>query len=231
MPARTENRLIQGLPRTLGRRLLNGCESICLVEGNSLFGADEPFQYVYFPILAFVSMGTTLGDHAPLEMGLVGNEGMLGATLALGVNTGPVHAVVRGSGAALRMPREQFQDELRLSPVLNRAVGLYLSVIMSQLIQSAACMHFHEVGPRLARWLLMIHDRAHTDQFAITHELLANMLGARRSGVTIAAGQLQDRKLISYRRGRISVVNRKGLEASACECYEATIGYYDRLLA
>jgi CRP-like cAMP-binding protein len=231
MLARPENRLIQGLPRTLGRRLLNGCELIALDEGSSLCGTDEPFQYVYFPVSAFVSMVTTLGDHAPLEMGLVGNEGMLGATLALGINTAPMHAVVRGGGTALRMSRREFQNELRLSPVLNRLVGLYLYVIMSQLIQSAACMHFHEVGPRLARWLLMIHDRAHADQFEMTHELLANMLGARRSGVTIAAGQLQNQNLISYSRGRISMVNRKGLEGSACECYEATVGYYDRLLA
>ena len=223
------NGLIDGLPRKPRRGLLDRCERIDLTLGTTLCGADEPLQYVYFPLVGFISLVINLGERPPLELGLIGNEGMLGATLALGVNGAPSRAIVQGAGTALRMSAEQLRRELRDCPALRRILRRYLYVQIAQLSRSAACMHFHEVAPRLARWLLMTHDRAHIDQFHLTHELLADMLGVRRSGVTIAAGALKDRKLISYTRGVIKVLNRKGLEAASCECYGATVGDYSRL--
>jgi CRP-like cAMP-binding protein len=225
------NALIDGLPHKLRRGFLDRCERIDLTMGTALCCADEAFQYGYFPLSGFISLVINLGHRPPLELGLIGNEGMLGATLALGVNGAPSLAIVQGAGTALRMPAEQLRRELRDCPALRRIVRRYLYVQMAQLSRSAACMHFHEVAPRLARWLLMTHDRAHIDHFHLTHELLADMLGVRRSGVTIAAGALKNRKLISYARGQIKVLNRKGLEAASCECYGATLGDYSRVFA
>ncbi len=146
---------------------------------------------------------------------------MLGATLALGIGQAPMRAVVQGSGSALRISSQLFKQELLSSPALLRALKRYLYVVMTQLSQSAACTHFHEIEPRLARWLLMTHDRAHADHFHLTHEYLADMLGVRRSGVSIAAAAMQARGLISYSRGEIHILDRAGLELAACECYAA----------
>ncbi len=220
------SRLIESLPRQIRRRLLARCHPIDLTMGTELCSADEPLSYAYFPLLGCISLVTSLGNRPPLDLALIGNEGMLGATIALGINNAPMRAVVQGSGNALRIPVDQLRGALRDSPALRVALNRYLYVLLAQLAQSAACMHFHQVAARLARWLLMTHDRAHVDHFQLTHELLADMLGVRRSGITIAAGALQERKLISYTRGEITVLNRPGLEAASCECYGATIDDY-----
>ena len=167
-----------------------------------------------------------MGRYRPLEMGLIGNEGMLGATLALGVETAPMRAVVQGSGTAWRITSKRFQRELLTDPGLGLTIHRYLYVLLTQFAQSAACTHFHEIEPRLARWLLMTHDRAHADHFYLTHEVLATMLGVRRSGITIAAGALQQRGLIHYVRGDIRILDRSGLEAAACGCYVSLIADY-----
>jgi CRP-like cAMP-binding protein len=223
------NRLIEGLPKLVREQLLQMCEPVDLVFGSTLCEPDKPFQHVYFPITGFISLVTTLRDHQPLEIGLIGNEGMLGATVALGVNSAPMLAVVQGSGTALRLTAEQLRQELRENLILTRTFNRYLYVLMAQLSQTAACAHFHEIEPRLARWLLMIHDCAHSDNLFLTQEFLANMLGVRRSGITVAAGALQDRKLISYTRGKIMILDRKGLEASSCECYDALTKDYAQI--
>jgi CRP-like cAMP-binding protein len=222
-PVRVVNRLIEGLPRKERDRLLQRCEPVDLVFGAILCEPGQPFRHVYFPLSGFISLVATLGGHQPLELALIGNEGMLGVTLALGVNAAPMRAVVQGAGTALRMSAAQLRRELRGSPALRRMLNHYLYAMLAQLAQSAACTHFHEIEPRLARCLLMSHDRAHADHFHLTHKFLADMLGVRRSGVTIAAGALQQRKLIRYTRGEISILDRKGLEAASCECYEAVI--------
>lgn len=224
------NRLIGSLPRQERNRIVERCQPVDLVFGAVLCEPDQPFEHVYFPLSGFISLVVTLGRHQPLELGLIGNEGVLGATLALGVRDAPMSAVVQGAGTALRMTSAQLRRELRDSPGLLLTLNRYLYVSMAQLSQSAACTAFHEVEPRLARWLLMTHDRSHADQFHLTHEFLADMLGVRRSGITIAAGVLQRRKLIRYTRGEIRIIDRKGLEAASCECYGALIEDYAQLL-
>jgi CRP-like cAMP-binding protein len=230
IPIPVVNRLIDDLPRKARDRILEHCDPVDLVFGTVLCEPDEPYRHVYFPLTGFISMLETISGHPPLEIRLVGNEGMLGATLALGVNAVPLHAVVQGSGTALRMTATQFRHELQHSPPLLRTLNRYLYIKMAQLAQTAGCNRFHEVEARLARWLLMTHDRAHANHFHLTHQFLADMLGVRRSGITVAAGALQLRKLIHYARGEITVLNRKGLEAAACECYDAVMDDYSRLL-
>jgi CRP-like cAMP-binding protein len=215
-----KNALITSLPRTERRGFLTLCEPVDLVFGDILCEADEPLAHVYFPIMGFISRTSILDGRQPLEIGLIGNEGMLGATLALGVDKAPMRAVVQGAGSALRMTAADLRRELQrtaMSPILGR----YLYILIAQLARSSACTQFHEIEPRLARWLLMTHDRAHADHFHLTHELLAGMLGVRRSGVSIAAARLQRKKLIRYSRGEIRVLDRGGLEAASCTCYLA----------
>jgi CRP-like cAMP-binding protein len=220
------NKLIAGVSSKDRARLLSKCEPVDLVFGDRLSEADKPIKHVYFPLAGFISLVATLDGHQPLEMGLVGNEGMLGVTLTLGIKTAPMRAVVQGSGTALRMIGSDFMRLLGRTPALSRVLDRYLYVMMAQLTRSSACTRFHQIEPRLARWLLMTHDRAHADHFHLTHEFLADMLGVRRSGVSVAAGALQLRKLIRYSRGEIRILNRKGLEAASCECYDATLKDY-----
>ena len=230
MPVKVVNRLIAGLPRLQRQRILRGCEAVDLSFGAVLCESGKAIRQVYFPLSGFVSMVATVSGHPPLEMGLIGNEGMLGASLVLGVNTAALRGVVQGSGTALRMSAPQLRRELRDNPALLRTLNRSLFLWMAQLSQTASCNRFHQVDARLARWLLMTHDRAHADHFHLTHKFLADMLGVQRSAVTIAAGALQERKLIQYTRGEITILQRKGLEEASCECYEAVIGGYRQLL-
>lgn len=225
------NQLISGLPRKDRNRILKTCARVELVFGETLCEPEQAFEHVYFPLGGFISLVATVDKHQPLEMGLIGSEGMLGVTLMLGVDAAPLRGVVQGSGSALRMTAAQLRRELRASPALVRTLSRYLYVLMAQLSQTAGCTRFHEIQPRLARWLLMTHDRAHADHFHLTHEFLADMLGVHRSAVTIAAGGLQRRKLIQYTRGEITILDRRGLEGASCECYAAVVRDYRQSLA
>lgn len=227
-PLHIINLLLCSLPRKERDRVMAHCEPVELVFGKVLCEPDRPFRYLYFPLSGFISLVTTLGPHRPMELALIGNEGMLGATQVLDINTAPNRAVVQGSGSALRISPLQLRQALHECPRLLCTLKHYLYVLMAQLAQNVACGHFHEVEPRLARWLLMSHDRAHSEHLQLTHEYLADMLGVRRSGVTIAAGALQRRKLIHYSRGRITILDRQGLETVSCECYEALNDDYAR---
>jgi CRP-like cAMP-binding protein len=224
------NCLIESMPSGPRARLLAHCTPDQLVFGDVLCESGKPIKHVYFPLTGYISLVAIVSGHQPIEMSMIGNEGMLGATLALGISTAPLQAVVQGAGTALRMTVAQFRLQLRQSPDLQRTLDRYLYVLIEQLTQTGACNSFHEVQARLARWLLMTHDRAHSDRFHLTHLFLAEMLGVRRSAVTIAAGELQRRQLIRYTRGQITVRSRRGLEEASCECYAAAMDAYARLL-
>jgi CRP-like cAMP-binding protein len=225
-----ENLLIARLPHRERQRLLAMSELVQLQPGILLCEPGTPACHVYFPLDGFVALVTALGDLREIGVGMVGREGMVGAPLGIGVAATPMRALVQGEGAARRIAAGRFRRELALGKALHQALDRYLHIMMAQLATAAACTHFHLVGPRLARWLLMSADRAHADSFHLTHEFLARMLGVRREGVTHAAGELQQRALIRYHRGEIFVLDRPGLEAAACGCYAADRLVYDTLL-
>jgi CRP-like cAMP-binding protein len=213
------NKLLAALPPAEYQHLLPGLERVTLLFGKVLYAPGAPIQYVYFPINCIVSLLTTVKGHRALEVGLVGHEGMIGVPLALGISVSPVRALVQGPGTAMRMEAGPFCAELLRSMPLQRVLYRYTHVLMAQLTQIAACNHFHPVTARLARSLLMTRERIRSNEFFLTHEFLAQILGVRRVGVTKAAGALQKHNLISYSRGNIRIVDRKGLEAAACPCY------------
>ena len=215
------NQLIEGLPSKERRQILRLSEPVNLVFGTVLCEADALLQYAYFPLTSLISLSAITKDHQPLGVAMIGNEGLLGATLALGVHTVRLRGMVHGSGSALRLTAPRLRRLLRDSPRLSSVLRRHAYVLMGQLLQTATCNSFHEVEMRLARWLLMTDDRSSSEQLHFTHQILADLLGVQRSAVTIAAGRLQDRKLIDYARGQISIRSRSGLEAASCECYAA----------
>ena len=226
----SKNHLIQQLPRVDRDRLLAICEPTQLVLSEIVGEPGKPTLHVYFPTKGFISLVTLIPDHPGLEVGMVGHEGMLGAQLALGIDATPLRALVQGGGAAWRIETAPFRRELERSTALQESLHRYVYVLMSQLATSAACLRYHQIGPRLARWLLMTQDRARADTFHVTQEFLAYMLGVRRVGVTAAAGALQDMGLIRYTRGELTVLDREGLEAEACSCYAVDRQTYSDVL-
>jgi len=220
-----ENLLIQALPRAERQRLLAAGEAVPLHLSEVLCESGEATRFVYFPRSGFISLVAQIDQHG-LEVGMIGREGMLGLQLTLGVQRTPLRALVQGPGLAWRMTGPVFRRELALSPALRLSLQQYLYVRMAQSANAAGCLRYHQIGPRLARWLLMSQDRAGLDSFHITHEFLAYMLGVRRVGITVAAGLLQGRGLIHYHRGAMQVLDRAGLEAAACSCYASDCALY-----
>jgi CRP-like cAMP-binding protein len=223
------NRLLDALSSKDREQLLDNCEHIELDCGKVLYRAGDLIPDLYFPTGSFISLVAPI-DSTNLEVGLVGDEGVLGITLMLDVDIAPFTALVQGTGTALRISAASFLRILEQSLALRRKLNRYLYVTMSQLAQTAACTRFHLVEARLARWLLMTQDRAHTEHIHITHVFLAYMLGVRRVGITKAANSLQMQNLISYHRGDIMIVDRVGLEAAACGCYQADKEIYSRIM-
>ncbi len=224
------NRLITALPRKDKQQFLAGCEPVELVFDDILCEPGDRIRHVYFPTDSYISLISPINGRASLEVALVGNEGMHGIAITLGVDVAPLHALVQGGGGALRMSAAPFRRQLNQSPALRRGLCRYVYVLMRQLAQTAACTRFHLVEARLARWLLMTQDRAYSDELHVTHEFLAYMLGVRRVGITKAAGSLQALKLINYSRGIITVLDRGGLEAASCGCYRADKAAYDHIM-
>lgn len=214
------NRLLAALPAKEYERLLAGFEPVNLTYGEVLYEPGEPMRHVYFPSDCVVSLLTVVEGHRALEVGLVGREGMVGSRLALGFTTASVRALVHGAGTAVRIKSARFLREFQHTPALQRALLQFTDTLMNQVTQTAACNRFHLVEARLARLLLMTHERLPSGEFHLTQEFIADMLGVRRAGVTAAASALQRRKLIRYRRGTIAILDQQGLEASSCSCYQ-----------
>lgn len=228
--ATAENHLIELLPAKDRKRLLRIADHVQLAQSAVLGEVGKPTRFIYFPVDGFVSLVTAIEGKPVLEVGMVGREGLLGAQVALRVLTQPLHALVQGPGAAWRVPIRAFRSELDRSVALQRLIGRYVYVLMTQLASSAACTRFHKIDARLGRWLLMMQDRAHGETFGVTHEFLAYMLGVRRVGITTAAVSLQKKGLVEYHRGQVTVLNRKGLAEAACSCYHDDNKIYARIM-
>jgi CRP-like cAMP-binding protein len=224
------NRLLAGLPMRARNEVLKYCEQVQLTFGELLSEPTQTIRYAYFPADGFISLMANVSGHANLEVGLIGNEGVFGPSSAFGLDVTPLRALVQGSGGALRIKAADLRRAADASAPLRDTLNRYLCVIVAELAQNAACNRFHMIEARLARWLLMTHDRAHTDELALTHGLLATMLGVRRSGISVAAAALQAGKAIRYSRGEITILDRDRLENASCECYAAANEMYRRYL-
>ncbi len=216
---RPANRLLAALPAKEYTRLLPKLREISLTFAKTIYQPNDTIRRVYFPDSGIISLLSSVGGNSLLEVGIVGNEGFIGLPVFLGVKTSNTRALVQGAGAALEMKTADFLAECKNGGALPRILQRYTHSRMTQISQSAACNRFHPIEARLARWLLMTSDRMMADDFQITQELLSNMLGVRREAVNKSAMQLQQNKLISYSRGKISILNRASLEALACRCY------------
>ena len=216
----TDNRLLGSLPKSSHRFLYPLLERVPLIYNESIYEAGDVINHVYFPESGIISLLASVSKRSSIEVGMVGDEGMAGSTIFLGVNTSSTSAVVQGSGFALRMKASDFTNYATESVPLRRILLRYIHSLLMQISQSAACNQFHTIDERLARWLLATNDRMRSNEFRITQEFLSNMLGVRREGVNKAAGILQGRGLISYLRGNVKIRNRRGLERAACPCYE-----------
>jgi CRP-like cAMP-binding protein len=223
------NRLLSGLPAKDRARFIAACEPVDLGFAQVVAQSGDAIPHVYFPIGGYLSYLRPVDGHC-IEVALAGDEGMFGWPLGVGISTTNVQALVQGAGSALRLGVRSFRRQLGLSAPLRRTIGRYTHVLMTQFAQTVACNRFHVVEQRLARWLLMTADRAHGDSFRITQEFLANMLGVRRAGVNQAAGRLQRRGLINYRRGHIVILDRAGLERASCDCYRINLDTYSDVM-
>lgn len=223
------NTLLAQLPPAARARLASLLKPVSLTFGEVLYEAKS-IQNVYFPVDCLVSLLAPLKGHFAVEVGVVGSEGMVGVSLALGVTTSSVEAICQGSGTALRMAAGSFRRELARNSALQTGLHRYIDVLMGQITQTAACNAFHSIEARCARWLLVTRDRMQTDELELTQEFLARMLGVRRVGVTVAAGSLQRQGLIAYSRGRIAILDPARLAERACDCYAVVNARYQDLL-
>lgn len=222
----SENQILAALPPDEYRRLARGAETVRLELGRVLFRPDELIRHVYFPVNSIISLLTELEDGGGMEVGLVGREGAVGISVILGGEETKV-ATVQGEGEALRVEAERVREEFRGGGVFQTMMLRYTHALMAQISQSVVCNARHVIPGRLARWLLMYHDRLDRDEFILTHEFMANMLGVRRAGVSEVAKRLEQMGYISYHRGRVRILERKRLEEYACECYPVVKQWYD----
>lgn len=222
-----KNGLLAAIPKIEYQRLLPKIKVVPLSYNEIIYETGETIRQVYFPESGIISLLSAVTTDSTLEVGIVGNEGMAGLPVFLGVKTSGNRAVVQGAGSAMRISTTDFMRACRDGNRLPGIIKRFVYSLLTQVSQSAACNRFHFIEPRLARWLLMTHDRMQTDKFRITQEFLSNMLGVRREAVNKAARGLQQRDLISYSRGNLSINNRKGLEKATCPCYWIIKREYD----
>ncbi len=225
-----QNRLLSSLPRDVQIRLLPRMEKISFGLKQILYDAGQPIAHVYFPLSGVISLLIALKAGETVEVATTGNEGVVGTSLLLGTERSSFKAVCQVTGQALKMRADAFRRSVEEHPELGALVRRYAQALVDQIAQTTACNHVHSVQARMCRWLLMTHDRVGADEFHLTQEFLAQMLGVRRPSVTVAAGLLQKAGLIRYQRGRIRITDRPGLESGACECYETVRQEFDRLL-
>jgi CRP-like cAMP-binding protein len=225
-----QNHLLAALPTSDFQRLASHLELVPMKLGEVLYESGGQLRYVYFPTTSILSLLYVMEDGASAEIAIVGNEGILGISLFMGGESTPSRAVVQSAGHAFRLKAALLKNEFgRFGPTMHLLLR-YTQALITQMAQTAVCNRHHSVDQQLCRWLLLSLDRLQTNELSMTQELIANMLGVRREGVTEAAGKLQDVGLISYRRGRITVLDRPGLEARSCECYQVVKTEFDRLL-
>ena len=225
-----QNHLLDALPTRAYERLVSHLELVPMKLGEVLYESGVQLQYVYFPTTAILSLLYVMEDGASAEIAIVGNEGILGISLFMGGESTPSRAVVQSAGHAFRLKAALLKNEFgRFGPTMHLLLR-YTQALITQMAQTAVCNRHHSVDQQLCRWLLLSLDRLRTNELSMTQELIANMLGVRREGVTEAAGKLQGAGLISYQRGRITVLDRPGLEARSCECYQVVKTEFDRLL-
>jgi CRP-like cAMP-binding protein len=225
-----ENRLLAALPPDEYERLLPNLQQVSFSLGEVVYEFGGHLVYVFFPTTSIVSLLYTMENGSSAEMGLTGNDGVVGIALFMGGGTMPNRAVVQSAGAAIRLKAKVLQDEFALGGKFQRLLLRYTQALITQISQTAVCNRLHSVEQQLCRWLLLSHDRLKTDELIMTQELIADMLGVRREGVTVAAGHLQDIGAISYVRGRIKILNRQKLEETVCECYQVVKDEFLRLL-
>ena len=225
-----ENRLLAALPSEEYERLRPGLQQVSFPLGKVVYEFGGQLDYVYFPTTAIVSLLYTMENGASAEMGLTGNDGVVGIALFMGGGTMPNRAVVQSAGDAIRMKAKLLQDEFARGGKFQHLLLRYTQALITQISQTAVCNRLHSVDQQLCRWLLLSHDRVQADELIMTQELIADMLGVRREGVTVAAGRLQDAGAISYVRGHIKILNRTKLEETVCECYRVVKNEFDRLL-
>lgn len=218
---KTENHLVESLPDTVRKNFLTLCEPTELVRSTELSMGGERLKYAYFPRTAIISLVIDGENCPPLEVGMVGREAMLGCELVLDVARTPWRAVVHGTGTCLRIESQSLVQAAAKMPALKQLLQRCLMVRLHQQSLACACARFHPIGARLARWLLMVQDRAQSDEFRVTQKFISHMLGVRRVSVTIAASDFQRDGLIHYSRGALKVLDRSALERAACSCYEA----------
>ncbi len=224
------NRLLGLLPPRDYQRLRPHLHRVPLRYRQSLYAARKPLEFVYFIETGVGSLVNTIANGDAAEVGTIGNEGVVGLPFLLGDDRAPTSVYVQVPGAGVRMKAGRFRKELARSASMRAVMLRYVHALFNQVAQSAACNHFHSIEQRCARWLLMTHDRMHSDEFLLTQEFLAMMLGVQRTGVSVAAGALQRAGLIRYRRGIVTVLDRRGLQRRACECYGVSKREFDRLL-
>ena len=227
-PPPIRNQLLAALPGNVYKRLLPQLEAVPLPFMKVLYESGDAIEHAYFPDEGLISLLVVMGDETPREVGLIGQEGMLGIAVALGMSATPTRALVQMPGSAVRMKAGALREELGRGGALQNVLQAYAHALFTQVTQSAACVSTHAVGERLSRWLLMTHDHAPGDGFAMKHEFMAMMLGVTRSVVTRAAGRLQKEEMIRYTRGQVTILDRGRLEAAACECYGAVKAEYAR---
>lgn len=224
------NHLLAALSDDEFSRIEKSLEPVSLALGEVIYESGEQLEYIYFPTTAIISLLYIMENGSTAEIGMAGNDGLVGIALYMGGSTMPNRAVVQSAGNAFRLRSKALKFEFGLGGTFQNILLRYTQYLMTQISQTAVCNRLHTVAQQLCRWLLINHDLLQSNKLIMTHDLIANMLGVRREGVSIAAGHLQKKKLIKYSRGTITMLDRNGLERNTCECYAVVKAEYDRLL-